>query len=177
MSWQIFIAQMGRAVWLSVPFGAALLLTLLTMAPGNLFGGVVSAPNFGVIAVFFWAVYAPQLFPPAAAFALGLSMDLLGAGPIGFWALLLLALYGVTLSQRPFFLARSVAGVWAGFAAFAAITALIGWFLSSVYFAQWAAPWPPAREALMSALFFPLVGRIFFGLRRFLTAAPERAYQ
>jgi rod shape-determining protein MreD len=177
MGWQAVIAQVGRAVWLSLPFAAALLLTLLTMAPGNFFGGYVGAPNFGVIAVFFWAIYAPNLFPPAAAFALGLTMDLLGAGPIGFWALLLLALYGATLSQRSFFLARSVFGIWAGFAGFALTTALAGWVLSSAYFAQWADPWPPLRETLMSAALFPLAGRFFFGLRRVLTAAPERAYQ
>lgn len=176
MGWQAAISGTGRAIWLSTPFFAALALTLLTMAPLDLFPGPLTAPNFAVIAVFFWALYAPQFFPPLAVFSLGLGMDLLGSGPIGFWTLLLLGLYGAVLSQRAFFLGRSVFGVWMGFAGFALALAVLGWFVQCLYFGRWSNISTPLLQALISIAVFPIAGRLFFGLRRLLTAAPERTY-
>jgi rod shape-determining protein MreD len=176
MTPQSLLLSLSRAVWLSAPFCAALLLTFATMAPVQVFGGAVPAPNFAIIAAFFWAIFAPQLMPPVAIFALGLTMDLLGAGPVGFWALLLLGVYGLTLSQRHFFLGRSVFGIWAGFAAAAVLAAAAGWFVQCLYYGHWSNPMPAFAEAGMSILVFPVVGRAFLALRRILTAAPERTY-
>jgi rod shape-determining protein MreD len=176
MQFQSLLTGAMRAMWLSAPFCAALLLTLLTMAPVQVLGGAIPAPNFAIIAAFFWAIYAPQLLPPAAVFSLGLIMDLLGAGPLGFWALLLLSVYGLALSQRHFFLGRSVMGVWAGFAAFAILAAAAGWFVLCLYYGHWAAAMPAFAQAFVSIAVFPIVGRVFFALRRMLTAAPERTY-
>lgn len=176
MPWQAAISGLGRAIWLSTPFFAALALTLLTMAPVDLFPGQAPAPNFAVIAVFFWALYAPQFFPPFAVFSLGLVMDLLGSGPLGFWTLILLGLYGATLSQRAFFLGRTVFGVWVGFAVFALALTILGWFVQCLYFGKWANLLPPILQAMSSIVVFPIAGRLFFGLRRMLTAAPERTY-
>jgi rod shape-determining protein MreD len=176
MSWSALLSGLGRALWLSAPFCAALLLTLITAAPFHAFGDAVPAPNFAVIAVFFWAVYAPQFLPPAGVFVLGLTMDLLGAGPIGFWPLLLLGVYGATLSQRHFFLGRSVFGVWAGFAAIAILATAVGWIVVSLYYGHWSDATRAFGQTLVSILVFPVVGRIFFGLRRMMTAAPERTY-
>lgn len=170
------LTGVGRALWLSAPFCAALLLTLLTMAPFHVFGDWLTAPNFAVIAAFFWAVYAPHLLPAAAVFALGLIMDLLGAGPIGFWPLLLLGVYGLTLSQRQFLLGRPVLAIWAGFAVLSIMATVAGWFLSSLYFGHWGDPAPALSQAMVSIAVFPVAGRLFFGLRRMLTTAPERTY-
>lgn len=172
---QSLLASIAKALWSSAPFCAALLLTLVAMAPVQVFG-VAAAPNFAIIAAFFWAIYAPNLFPPLAIFALGLVMDLLGAGPIGFWPLLLLSVYGLSLSQRHFFLGRSVAGVWAGFGAVAVLTAAAGWFVLCLYYGQWGNAMPAFVQAATSILVFPIAGRAFLGLRRMLTAAPERTY-
>jgi rod shape-determining protein MreD len=166
----------GKAIWASAPFCAALLLTLLAMAPIQITGLNASAPNFAIIAAFFWAIYAPQLLPPLAIFALGLTMDLLGAGPLGFWPLVLLSVYGLALGQRQFFLGRSVVGIWAGFGAFSILAAAAGWFVLSLYYGHWGNPMPAFGQALVSIAVFPLVGRAFLSLRRMLTAAPERTY-
>lgn len=176
MSWLAVLTGFGRAIWLSAPFCAALLLTLLTMAPIGAFGGAIPAPNFAIIAAFFWAIYAPNLFPPAAVFALGLVMDLLGAGPLGFWPFLLLGVYGLALGQRSFFLGRSVFGIWAGFAVFAILAASAGWFVLCLYYGHWAPVTPALAEAAVSIAAFPVAGRAFLILRRLLTASPERAY-
>ena len=121
---QSVIILLGRALFVSMPFLITTLAMLVSLVPVNFFGGWVPAPELGVIAAFFWAVYAPALFPPAAIFSLGIIQDFCSGGPFGFWAIIYLAVYGFTLSQRVFFIGRSVIGVWLGFAAVASLAGI-----------------------------------------------------
>src|SRR5262245_22220544 len=92
---QSIIILLGRALFVSMPFLATATAMLLALVPLNLFGGWVPAPELGIIAAFFWAVYAPALFPPAAIFSLGILQDFCSpGGPVGFWAIIYLAVYG-----------------------------------------------------------------------------------
>src|SRR5262249_7195983 len=128
----------------------------------------------GVIAAFFWAVYAPALFPPAAIFSLGLIQDFASGGPLGFWAIIYLAVYGFTLSQRVFFIGRSVMGVWLGFAAVSTLTAAATWLLASPFYTRGIPPFDIFWQAAFTALVFPLIAPLFMMLRRMMTTAPER---
>jgi rod shape-determining protein MreD len=176
MTWQSLLSHAGRGLWMSLPFAVASLATLATMAPVVLFDGLVPAPNFALIAVFYWTIYGPQFFPPPATFALGLLMDLMGAGPIGFWPTVLLSFYGLTHSQRVFFIGRSLLGVWAGFALFAVLAGLASWALICIYYGGWSDPAPLAAQTAATAAAFPIAGRVLQALRRALTTAPERQY-
>jgi len=171
---QAIVILLGRALFLSLPFLATLMATLLALVPLNLFGGWVPAPELGVIAAFFWAVYAPALFPPAAIFSLGLVQDFASGGPLGFWAIIYLAVYGFTLSQRVFFIGRSVLGVWLGFCVVSALTAIVIWLLASTIYNRWISPGEILLQAVVTALVFPLIGPLYMMLRRLMTTAPER---
>jgi rod shape-determining protein MreD len=171
---QSIIILLGRAMFVSMPFLVTTLAMLVSMVPVNLFGGWVPAPELGVIAAFFWAVYAPALFPPAAIFSLGIVQDFCSGGPFGFWAIIYLAVYGFTLSQRTFFIGRSLLGVWLGFAAISALTGIVTWLLASTIYNRWIPPGEIFLQAIVTALVFPLVGPLFMILRRAMTTAPER---
>jgi rod shape-determining protein MreD len=157
-----------------MPFLATATVMVLSLVPLNLLGRWVSPPEIGIITAFFWAVYAPALFPPVAIFALGLVQDFGSGGPIGFWAVIYLAVYGFTLSQRVFFIGRSVLGVWLGFAAVTAIASIAIWLLASTIYNRWVPPGGIFMQAMVTALVFPLVGPVFMMLRRAMTTAPER---
>lgn len=172
---QSIIIIFGRALFVSMPFLVTALAMLVALVPLNLFGGWVPAPSLGVIAAFFWAVYAPALFPPAAIFSLGLIQDFSSLdGPIGFWAIIYLAVYGFTLSQRVFFIGRSVLGVWLGFAVVAVLTAIATWLLASTIYNRWIPPSEIFLQAVVTAAVFPLIAPLFMMLRRAMTTAPER---
>lgn len=174
MSWQALIVYAGRAIWLSSPVLMTLGLILIAMTPAKFGGVAVPWPDFGLIAVFFWAIYGPAFFPPAAVFALGMTQDLLGAGPIGFWTTILLVTYGFALSQRVFFIGRTVLGVWVGFAVIALLSAVLAWWIAILYTTAWVDPWPNFQRSLITIVAFPIVGRLYMTLRRVLTTAPER---
>jgi rod shape-determining protein MreD len=171
---QAIIILIGRGLWLSMPFVVTATALVLSRVPLNLFGGWVPAPELGIIAAFFWAVYAPTLFPPPAIFALGLVQDFGSGGPIGFWAIIYLAVYGFTLSQRVFFIGRSVMGVWLGFVAVSALAGIATWLLASTVYNRWVPPGEIFLQAAVTALVFPLIGPVFMMLRRAMTTAPER---
>jgi len=171
---QSAIVLIGRVLWLSLPFFATAAVMLLAIVPINLFRGWMPGPELGLIAAFFWAVYAPNLFPPAAIFALGLVQDFASGGPVGFWALIYLAAYGFTLSQRVFFIGRSLIGVWLGFAAVATIAGMAIWLLASTVYNRWVPPAEIFLQVAVTTLAFPLVGPLFLVLRRAMTTAPER---
>ncbi len=171
---QSAIVLIGRALFLSMPFLATAIVMLLAIVPIDLFRGWLPGPEFGVIAAFFWAVYAPNLFPPIAIFSLGLVQDFASGGPTGFWALIYLAVYGFTLSQRVFFIGRSLIGIWLGFAAVATISGIAVWLLASTVYNRWVPPTEIFLQVAITTLVFPLVGPMFLALRRAMTTAPER---
>ena len=171
---QSIVIILGRALFVSMPFLITSAVLLLSLIPLHLFGGWIPAPDLGAIAVFFFAVYAPALFPPAAIFSLGLVQDYCSGGPFGFWAIIYLAVYGFTLSQRTFFVGRSVMGVSLGFAAVCSLMAIATWLLASTIYNRWIPPWEFFSSAVVTAAVFPLVAPLFMILRRAMTTAPER---
>jgi len=171
---QSILILLGRALFVSMPFFLTAIAMALSLIPLNLFGGWIPAPELGVIAAFFWALYAPALFPPAAIFSLGLVQDICSGGPLGFWAIIYLAVYGFTLSQRAFFIGRSPVGVWLGFAAVSLLSAVAIWLLASTVYNRWVSPGEIFWQAVITAAVFPAIAWLFMMLRRVMTTAPER---
>lgn len=163
----------AQALWASMPFLITVAIMQLTMVPMHLMGGV-PPPDIALTAAFFWAVYGPALLPAPAVFLMGLIQDFSTASPPGFWAFIYLAVWGFTVSQRVFFIGRSVFGVWLGFAAIALITAIVVWVLGSTIYNRWLPATDIFLQAAVTALVFPVVGRAYLMLRRMLTTAPER---
>ena len=111
---------------LTLCIGLLILAVLPIRLPG--FGRV--APDVALIAVFYWSVYRPDLFPAAAAFFLGLFNDVLIGGPLGASAFVLLLAHCLVRSQRRFFVGKSFAVVWWAFGMVAAGAGLIAWLVA-----------------------------------------------
>ena len=170
---QVAVLWLLRRFWLSLPFILTAAVMVLSLAPANLLRGAVPAPDVTLAAVFFWAIYGPAFLPPWAVFLLGLGQDFSSGSPIGFWALIYLLAYGFTLSQRVFFIGRTLRGVWLGFAVVALITAAATWVVGSIVYARWLPAGEIYLQALVSIAVFPLVSKCFTMMRRLLTTARE----
>jgi rod shape-determining protein MreD len=117
----------------ALPFALTLLLTVLSTVPlGPPRLGPVM-PALPVVAVFYWAVYRPDLMPYSATFAIGVVYDSLTGAPMGLSSLVLLTLQGLAGTQRKFFHGKTLAVAWAGFALLAAAAALLAWLLAALY--------------------------------------------
>ncbi len=161
----------------ALPVTLALLLTLVCALPLGPPGLGQIMPTLPMICIFYWTVYRGDLMPLLATFVIGIVHDSLSGAPLGGGAILLLALQGLAASQRRFFHGKTIAVVWAGFAALVAIAQAFGWLVASLYHLQ-ALPLAPAIfQALLTIALYPVIalpfGVILRELLQPLPAAPR----
>ena len=160
------IQRAKRALAALVPGLVTLALVLVTQLPYGIPYFAPVTPVFTLMAVFYWGVYRPETLPPPAVFAVGLVQDALGGGPMGMVALMLLAAYGIGVSQRRFFLGKGFGVEWGGFAVIAVGVALAAWLVASLYFVTILDPRPFAVQGLLTAAFYPCVTWLFVRVQR-----------
>ena len=153
---------------------ASLLLVVLAAAIpwglGESHGLMLAALPFA--ALHYWARIDPGTAPPGLAFLTGLAVDLLGRGPLGYWALVYLA--GLAATQLPVLAGAQPGflGRWVNFALASVPFWLTAWIVASLYLAE-AAPVLGMLWALGLAIaIYPLIGALL-GIIEPLVAAPR----
>jgi len=156
----------GKLALLALPFLVGLACVLLSFVPLSAIFDADVAPAFGLMAIYFWAVQRPDVFPAYAVFSVGLLYDLLSAGPLGLWALVYLVVYGIVVSQRLLFIGQTFTLFWLGFLVAALVAGLFSWGLASLYFGQILLPGPILIQMAATVALFPLFATLFEWLQR-----------
>jgi len=112
-----------------LPVATTLLAAVVSVLPVQIPGYAALTPVFTLMAAYHWTIYRPDLLPPIALFAIGLTEDLLAGSPIGVNALLLLLTRVAVLGYRRYFINRNFPFVWTGFTLLAAAAMLGLWAL------------------------------------------------
>jgi|SRR5579863_5176516 len=99
-----------------LPVATTLFAALISVLPVHIPDYAALTPVFTLMAAYHWTIYRPDLLPPLALFGVGLTEDLLAGSPIGINALLLLLSRSAVLGYRRYFINRTFAFVWSGFA-------------------------------------------------------------
>jgi len=99
----------------ALPVATTLAAAVISVLPVRIPGYAALTPIFTLMAAYHWTIYRPDLLPPLALFAIGLSEDLLAGSPIGVNALLLLLARSAVLGYRRYFINRTFPFVWTGF--------------------------------------------------------------
>ncbi len=148
------------------PFAISLVLVLVAAVPWRVphFGPV--APMLGLIAVYYWAVFRPDLLPPVAVFVLGLIADSLGAAPFGLAPLVFLAVYGIVRGQRRFLVGKSFLVLWWGFLLIAPGAALIDWAVNAAMARVLIDPLPAVFRTLLTIAIFPALAWLLVHAQR-----------
>ena len=100
-----------------VPFGLAIVGTMVANFPISFTNGFLPVPLFGLMPVYFWGLLRPDLMPPWAALLAGLTEDLLSGGAPGIWALSFVTCYIFIDRQRESLAGLASYGAILGFAA------------------------------------------------------------
>jgi len=136
----LFLAVALAAVPWALPAAAAFILPLLL-----------------IIFVFVLAMLQKSELPAVPVFAAGLLMDVLTAGPLGYWAVIFLlthtlaGVYSRRTRQKRF------TNLWLAFAATAAVAAIFGWALASIYFVRIIDWQPMFIGGAVAIALFPLI--------------------
>jgi rod shape-determining protein MreD len=139
------------------PFALTMALVIVSVLPTHVPGLARVAPMLALMAVYYWAIYRPDLLPAYAVFALGLLQDSLSGTPMGVQAVVFLTVYGVLLTQRRFFAGKSFVIVWLGFAVVAAGAAAETWILVSAFHVTLMEPTAVLYQYAVTAGAFPLL--------------------
>ncbi len=153
-----------------LPAVVAFLFVFLVVLPVPISGYSSIVPMLVLAAVFFWAVHDPRLLPPVVVFAVGVVEDALSGAVMGSGAVVLLAVYGVTLSQRRFFHNRSFIQVWVGFAFVALGAAVLAWLVAMLANGVFAPPRAAVFQYLLTVAVYPLVTWMLHGIQHLVPA-------
>jgi rod shape-determining protein MreD len=150
----------------------ALVPLLLSMALLMLFAMPLAVPLFGMVApsvgllsVYYWSLYRPDLMTPGAAFLIGIFADLMGGGPLGLTALVLVLAQWAAVSQRPWLVGKSYAVGWLGLAVIGAAAAAAYWIVASLLYLRVLETGPVAVQTAVSILSYPIFSALFSGIR------------
>lgn len=130
-------------------------------------------PSLLIIAVFVLTLQRKRMLPGISVFAAGLLMDILTAGPLGYWAILFLLTHTIALQFRIRAGRAEFGSIWFVFAATAVTAAGAGWVLASLYFVRLIDWQPMAIGAAVIIVLFPLVA---WPLRRSLGFYERRLF-
>jgi rod shape-determining protein MreD len=111
-----------------VPMVTGLVGVLIANIPLSILGGLVPAPLFGLVPVYFWCLVRPDLMTPAVAFSIGFAEDILSGGPPGIWTLAFVLTYALLARQRENFAGLSGLVAVLGFSAAATFACGIAYF-------------------------------------------------
>lgn len=158
--------KLDRMARIASPVLVALLLMFLLMVPLRLPNFGTIAPSIALMAVFYWAVYRPELFGPYAVGLLGFVQDALSGAPLGMNALVCLLAYSSVVSQRQLFLAHGFFILWWGYTLTAMIAGLISWSIVSCLNFSMIPFDPVLYQAAVGIALFPPMAWIFSRVQR-----------
>jgi rod shape-determining protein MreD len=115
-----------------LPVATTLFAAVISVLPLQIPGYAALTPVFTLMAAYHWTIYRPDLLPPLALFAVGLTEDLLAGSPIGVNALLLLLTRVAVLGYRRYFINRTFPFVWTGFTLLTGVAMFGLWVLHCI---------------------------------------------
>lgn len=148
------------------PFTLTLLLIMVGMVPLRIPDLSPIIPSLGLVAVYYWAIYRPDLLPAWAVFAVGLIQDLLGGGPLGVNAAVFLIAWAVIGTQRRLLITGSFALVWAVFLPAGAFAFLLIWLFHCMIEGALIQPGPAFFQYLTTVAVYPCLAWIFAQAQR-----------
>lgn len=143
------------------PLLVALLLMMVFMVPFHLSHSGTISPSIALMAVFYWAVYRPDLVGPVAIALLGFVHDVLSGAPLGLNVLLYLIVYGSVAVQRQLFLAHGFLILWWGYALTTLLTGCVVWALYSALHVSLIPFGAVLYQVIAGIALFPLVSWLF----------------
>jgi len=165
-----FGQKFGQIVRHMLPLETALAFLLFGVLvwPIPYIGSV--SPMLVLVAVYYWAIYRPDLFRPVLVFLLGLLNDIVNFLPIGMSAVVFLGVYQLVFSYRRYFVGQIFSILWFGFGLISFLAIAANWICISLYNGAPLAVVPVLVQYVLTVVLFPIPARILIRLQRnFLT--------
>lgn len=148
--------KFGQIVRNLLPFETSLVFIILSVLVWPIpYVGAIS-PSLGLIAIFYWSVYRPDLLRPLVVFLLGMLNDAINGLPLGLSAALFLGVHQLAYMHRRFFVGQIFYVLWFGFAVLAFLSMVVSWAVVSVYNGRILTLMPVLLQFAITVVIFPL---------------------
>ena len=117
-------------------------------------------PAVGLMCVYFWLIYRPDLFNLGTVFVLGIFTDIASSTPFGSSLLTMLVMYLLVTNLIKYLNGRVFVVLWIGMALLLPVCLLVQWLSISIYYAQPLPLLPLFFSYLITLAFYPIVGGI-----------------
>jgi rod shape-determining protein MreD len=156
----VAVRVVGPVQWIVIPALVTLAVTFILLTPVELFGLGLPEPVIPMVLAFSWPLIRPSVTAPLVLTLLGLMLDILTYGPLGLWALALLAIYAVVLASRSFLIGQDTAVLFVWYAACCCLAFLLAYLIVVLITRN-----PPSILALIgqivpTLLLFPFADRM-----------------
>nr|WP_243846273.1 rod shape-determining protein MreD [Rhizomicrobium palustre] len=159
----------GKLMASIIPVLFGLLGVVLTNLPFSVLSGIVPAPMYALMPIYYWCLVRPDLMSPVWAFLIGIAHDMISGEPPGIWAAAFVATYAVIDKQRDAFAGLSGFGAILGFATAALVTCASHYVIYCFYRWQFLPVTNEIKEfAVTSILYIPVVVVLASVHRRFV---------
>jgi rod shape-determining protein MreD len=159
----VLLSRINHGVWSLMPATVAVILALIAIGEWHFPSPFTVPPQFGLIAVVYWALHRPSVLPAFVAFGIGLIQDILGGGPIGLNALIYLLSYRVVSENGELLTERGFIVEWVAFGIVAAIAGAFAWAVMSMLTGAVLEPVIALVRLAMDVALYPILAW-FFGI-------------
>ena len=136
-------------------------LVLFSTIPFHIPGFGPVAPNYVLIAVFFWGVHRVYFFSNISVFFIGLLLDILVGSPPGLYAIILVLVRMFAVSQCKVFRGKPFLFLWIGFWLTGVVAGMVIWALNVIYHMTIIDPLPIIFQMGMTITAFPFLTWLF----------------
>lgn len=141
----------------AAPLAMTMVLVLLAVLHLPVPGFAHLAPMLPVMAIFHWSLHRPVLLPYWAVFVIGLLVDALTGGTLGFNALMLLFVSAFVRAQSRYVSTKGFFTQWLAFMVVVAVFETIRWLLMGAIAHGFHSLWPAALRVLLAMALYPCV--------------------
>lgn len=143
-----------------LPLFVSLLWLMLSSIPLCSEIAANARPMVGVICIYFWTVYRPDLFNLFSVFILGLVSDIMSIAPFGIYLLLYLVTFLFVTNLIKYINEKTFEIMWIGLALLLPFILFVGWFMASVYYASFLPIKAMIFSYFLSVFLYPVIGGI-----------------
>lgn len=145
-----------------LPFGLTVIVLLFGVTPTYIPGLAQITPMYTLVAIYFWAIYRPDLLGYGLGFAIGILEDLLTGAPLGVGALTLLLTQWIVFNQHKFFHAKPFAITWFAFGLVAFCAVLLKWVVIGLVTSSGFTPFGDLFASyLITVAVYPVIAWLF----------------
>lgn len=148
--------------WL--PLFVSILWLMISFIPLKSEISANARPMLGLMCVYFWTAYRPDLFSLLSVFILGVVSDVLSVAPLGVYLFMYLVMYLSVTKVSKYINDKNFEILWIGLALLLPLAMVSGWLLTSMYYANFL----PIKSLLFSYMLSVALYPIFGGINAFV---------